>query len=163
MKYFPIIFLIIFLSCSPERQLNKLQIKHPEVVAQKTSEWYPCVTTKVTSDSSQYKAFINQIDSLSKINIDTCYLTDTLVARDTVIKTNQKLLIKYREVIKNLPSIHDTIKILDKADLTAKEYELKQMTAKSDDYNKKYTRSLWISLWLLICIIALLIIIKFKK
>lgn len=163
MKYLPIIFSIIFLSCSPEKQLNKLQIKHPEIVSKKTSEWYPCITTTTTSDSSKYKAFISQIDSLNQVAIDTCYLTDTLVARDTVIKTYQKLLIKYREVVKHLPVIHDTIRIIDKADLTAKEYELAQMTAKSNKYNEKYIKSLWFSLWLLIAIVSLILVIKFKK
>jgi hypothetical protein len=160
MKYLPIIFSIIFLSCSPEKQLNKLQIKHPEVVSKKTSEWYPCVVTKIISDSSQYKDFMIKIDSLNRI--DTCYLTDTLVSKDTIIKTYKKLLIKYREVVRHLPSIHDTVRVLDKADLTAKEYELKQMAAKSDDYNKKYTRSLFYMgiLWLVIVCLLLYAYIK---
>lgn len=163
MKYFPILFSIIFFSCSPEKQLNKLQINHPDLVCKKAAEWYPCVSIKAVSDSSQYKEFMSQIDSLNQLNVDTLYIKDTLVTKDTVVKTCKKILVKYREILKHVPAIHDTIKIIDQAGLIAKDYELKQMTLKADDYNNKYTKSLYYMSMLLLMIICLITYLYVRK
>lgn len=166
MKNITILFLFFLASCynakKAEKEINKAQLNFPELMAKKSAQLYPCKTIKVKSDSSKYKTIIKKIKQ-----IDTAYFysVDTICKLDTVLieKNCTKVLYKYREILKELPAVHDTVTIFNDAEVTSLKYQLKQATINSDDYKRKYTNSLWFNIWLLIAIVALILIIKFKK
>jgi hypothetical protein len=165
-KLFSILFLFFLVGCySPkkaEKQINKAQLNFPEVLAKKSKELYPCKPQKGGSDSSRYKTIIKKIKQ-----IDTAYFytTDTVCRLDTVLieKNCTKVLYKYREILKELPAVHDTINITDESAVTSLTYQLQNSVAIADKYKQKYTKSLWFSIWLLIAIAGLILVIKFKK
>lgn len=165
MKNFTILFLFFLASCynpkKAEKEINKAQLNFPEVMAKKSAQLYPCKPARTKSDSSSYKTIIKKIKQ-----IDTAYFyaIDTICKLDTILieKNCTKVLYKYREVLKELPAVHDTITIVDEAGMTSLQYQLKQATINTDDYKKKYTHSLWFNIWLLVGIVALILIIKFK-
>lgn len=166
MKNFTILFLFFLGSCytakKAEKEINKAQLNFPEVMAKKSAQLYPCKTTKIKSDSSKYKTVIKRIKQ-----IDTAYFyaTDTICKLDTVLieKNCTKILYKYREILKDLPAVHDTITVTDDAGITSLKYQLQQANINTDDYKLKYTHSLWFNIWLLIAIVSLILVIKFKK
>jgi hypothetical protein len=169
MRVIVIIFSIFFLwGCytqkKAERSLNKAQINYPELVAEKSSLWYPCIQFKGTSDSSQYKSFVKQIDSLNGlyfVKIDSIYFYDTLTKFDTIVKLKkcQDLVTKYRTIYKNLPAIHDTIIMVS----TAEKYTIKYLENEREESHKRYDRSMKLNIWLLIALIVSLLVHLFKK
>ena len=144
-----------------ERSLNKAQINFPELVAEKSSLWYPCIQFKGTSDSSQYKSFVKQIDSLNELKIDSIYFYDTLTKFDTIVKLKkcQDLVTKYRTIYKNLPAIHDTIIMVSTAD----KYTIKYLENEREESHKRYDRSTKLNIWLLLALIVSLLAHLFKK
>lgn len=156
---FSIFFLVGLLGCytqkKAERSLNKAQINYPEIVAQKTSLWYPCERFKGTSDSSQYKLFIKQIDTLNQLKIDTIYKLDTFVK----LKKCQDLVTKYRTIYKNIPAIHDTVIMVSTAD----KYTIQYLQNEREESHKRYNRSTQLNIWLLIALIVSILIHIFKK
>ena len=169
-KYFSILFLFILFSCYPDRQLLRIKENHPDLVSKKAAEWYPCSTIKSITDSSEYKKWINEVrevDTMYSEGIDTLYVLnlDTIQKYDTVFieKNCNKVLYKYKQLIKRVPAVHDTITIEDEAKITSLTYQLKEMTDKSNDYSKKYTKSWYWIAWLLIIIICLLLAIKLRR
>jgi len=165
-KLFSILFLFFLVGCySPkkaEKQINKAQLNFPEVLAKKSSELYPCKPKKAGSDSTRYKTVIKKIRE-----IDTAYFyaIDTVCRLDTVLieKNCTKVLYKYREILKDLPAVHDTVTISDEAGMISLQYQLTQATKNLDYFKGKYLKTLWFSIWLLIAIAALILVIKFKK
>ena len=129
--------------------MNKAQLNYPELVAKKSAEWYPCIIESAKSDSSAYQEWQKQINA-----IDTLF--DTIVKLDTIrlVKNCQTAIIKYKYLFKNMPSIHDTIRIKS----TAKEFELQsQLDAKIKELEK--TKSHYIgSIWTIVIALILLII-----
>jgi hypothetical protein len=166
MKNFTILILFFLASCynskKAEKEINKAQLNFPEVMAKKSAQLYPCKPVKIKSDSSKYKTIIKKIKQ-----IDTAYFyaVDTFRKLDTVLieKNCTKVLYKYREILKELPAIHDTTIVIDEANTTSLQYQLKQSIINADDYKKKYTHSLWFNIWLLIAIVLLILVIKLKK
>lgn len=150
-----------------EKAINKIQAEHPEILAKKISEINPCKPIKKTSDSSAYKYWKKRVADLEKrkikVRIDTLMVCDTIIDIDTLVTDCPKLVTQYRELIKESPVIHDTITIIDEAKLISISYQLKQERLNSDDYRKKYTKSMYWIAWLLVLIIALLLALKFKK
>lgn len=106
MKYIlPILFLV---SCytpkKAERQINRAYIEHQDMLRSKTRWWWPCVPVEVKRDSAKYIAFLQQLDTILKV--------DTISEKCP----ERQVLIKYREILKRPPAIHDTIKIKDSSD-----------------------------------------------
>jgi hypothetical protein len=119
-KYIYIPFLIVgcYSIKKATKELNKAHDAYPEVVAKKTSEWYPCVPLEIKSDSSQYKAWLRSFDSINGLYFGLMsQLPDTfnIEVHDTIKEKclDRKAIVKYREVLKKMPSIHDTIYKLD--------------------------------------------------
>lgn len=167
MRY--ILFLLFLLGCNTakkaERDIEKIQITHPEILAKKSAQLYPCKPIKKTTDSSGYLYWKKRVAELQrkKIKIDTLLICDTISDIDTFVTDCPKLVTEYRELIKESPVIHDTITIVDEAKLTSLSYQLAQERINSDDYQKKYNKSMYWIAWLLILIICLLLALKFKK
>jgi hypothetical protein len=156
------IFIIFLLSChtarKSEKAINMVQLYHPEILAKRAAQLYPCKTIKISSDSTD---FINWIEQVNQI--DTIVVVDSLIRVDSFVTNCPKLVTRYRQLIRKYPIIHDTITIVDESKLIAKEYELSQMTIKNESNNKKYIRCMYWIMWLFLIIICLLLAIKFKK
>jgi len=148
MKYLLPIFLLV--SCytteKAERQVNRAYIEHQDMLRAKTRWWWPCVPVKVKSDSTKYVAFLSHIDTLLQV--------DTISEKCP----ERQVLIKYREILKRPPAIHDTIKIKDSsdepiiADLTAQNSKLKDSIAKGQKWI--------ISLLIALCVSIILHLIR---
>jgi len=165
MRIIAIIFSIFFLlGCytqkKAEKSLNKAQINYPELVAQKSSLWYPCSQFKGTSDSTAYKVFIKQIDTLNQLKIDTIFKLDTLV-NIRLVKDCQEIVWKYRRIYTKLPTIHDTTIMVSTAD----KYTIQYLQNEREEAHKRYDRSTQLNIWLLIALIAsiLLHLLRSKK
>ena len=163
-KYFILLFLLA--SCYSvkvaNKQLNKAQETYPEATAKKCALWYPCEPFKSTSDSSEYKLWIHQVDSLNQLKIDTLIKFDTLV-KYSLITDCQKIVTKYRDVIRKYPIIHDTIYKIDNAKLISMTIERDKALIDRAKYEVKYKVFLKISFWLLLFLILIIAYVtKFK-
>jgi hypothetical protein len=165
MRIIAIIFSIFFLlGCytqkKAEKSLNKAQINYPELVAQKSSLWYPCSQFKGTSDSTAYKVFIKQIDTLNQLILDTITKLDTVV-NIRLVKDCQEIVWKYRRIYTKLPTIHDTTIMVSTAD----KYTIQYLQNEREEAHKRYDRSTQLNIWLLVALIAsiLLHLLRSKK
>lgn len=169
MRYYLLFFYLLLCSCYSEqkanRQLNKAQETYPKLTAKKSALWYPCEPIKAISDSSQYKAWLSEIDSLNQLKID---IIDTLHIIDTVVKNQlvancQKIITKYRKVINLLPAIHDTIIKIDNAKIFSITAERDSALRSVTEFETKYKVFLKISFWLfLILILTIIYVVKYK-
>jgi hypothetical protein len=155
-----LIIILLLSSCYSqklaEKSINKAKINYPDLVAKKSSEWFPCDTI-VKKDSTEYIKWIKKIDTLNQIQLDT--IIDTLVK----FKESQKLVFKYRTLLKTLPVIHDTIKLKN----TAKEsYLIGQFESKNKEWqklNKDYKNSLKVIIWLFVMLLLFGLVLYIKK
>ena len=137
MKYIiPILFL---LSCSPEKKLNRLHNNHPDIVAKKTSQWFPCIA--------------GGIDTLT--TIDTIYqeyeTIDTLQVIDTINTIKEKQTIyKYITQPVRIKEIVVTNTITKTITDSSKIYYLNSQIEKLSADNQKYQSKL--RFWLIVCI-----------
>ena len=167
MKYATILFFIL-ISCNPERKLNKLQINHPELVADKMHKWYPITTKEIITDSTEVINYKPIIDSINKVIF---YERDTIkiILKD---KTDCASLIysikKYDNLIQTLqsvinrpaPIVYKTKVVVD----SASNYMLQNYTNKLlEEKDKLYKRNSNLYLALIGLLILLCIIIIFKK
>ena len=163
-KYF--IFLFLLTSCYSvkvaNKQLNKSQETYPEATAKKCALWYPCESFKAVSDSSEYKLWIQQLDSLNQFKIDSLIKFDTVV-NIRLVTDCQKIVTKYRDVIRKYPIIHDTIFKIDNAKLISMTIERDKALIDRAKYEVKYKVFLKISFWLLLFLILIIVYVtKFK-
>ena len=142
------------------KQINKIKDKYPAVVSKKAAEWFPCKTIKVKSDSVRYKTVIRRIK-----NIDTTYLMDTLFRLDTILieKNCTKVLYKYREVLKEIPAVHDTIIQIDSAKLFTLTYERDSALLDKSKMEIRYKVFLKISIFLFLILLLALLYANRKK
>jgi hypothetical protein len=130
MKYILLLPLFIIGCYTPkkaQKQLDKAKDKYPILVALKASEWYPCKEIKIVTDSSEYKKWLDSINSILDKGEDTILITDTLeiVSQECTAYKNKIIAISsqltkakqtinlIRNKITNPPAIHDTIIKLD--------------------------------------------------
>jgi hypothetical protein len=166
MKYYLLVFCLFVCSCYSEqkanRQLNKAQEIYPKLTAKKSALWYPCEPIKAVSDSSQYKAWLNEIDSLNQLKIDTLIKFDTVV-KYSLFTDCQKIVTKYRQVINKLPAIHDTIIKIDNAKIFSITVERDSAIRSATEFETKYKVFLKISFWLfLFLILTIIYVVKYK-
>lgn len=156
--------LLVLSSCYTQQkatnQIIKAKEKFPSVVSKKAAEWFPCKTIKVKSDSVRYKTVIRKIK-----DIDTTYLMDTLFRLDTILieKNCTKVLYKYREVLKEVPAVHDTIIQIDSAKLFTLTYERDAALLDKSKMEVKYKVFLKISFWLFLILLLALLYASRKK
>lgn len=141
-------------------QIEKAKDKYPAVVSKKAAEWFPCKTVKVKSDSVRYKTIIRRIK-----DIDTTYLMDTLFRLDTILieKNCTKVLYKYREVLKEVPAVHDTIIQVDSAKLFTLTYERDSALLDKSKMEVRYKVFLKISIFLFLILLLALLYANRKK
>jgi len=157
---------VCFLLCScytqqkATKQIDKANQKYPELIAKKCKELFPCKTVSIKSDSIKYKTILRTIKS-----IDTTYLMDTLFRLDTVLieKNCTKVLYKYRDILKEVPAVHDTIIQIDSSGLFVLTYQRDSALLDKNKFQTKYKIFLQISILLfLLLILALLYATKQK-
>jgi len=166
MKYYLLVFCLFVCSCYSEqkanRQLNKAQEIYPKLTAKKSALWYPCEPIKAVSDSIQYKLWLNEIDSLNQLKIDTLIKFDTVV-KYSLFTDCQKIVTKYRQVINKLPAIHDTIIKIDNAKIFSITAERDTAIRSATEFETKYKVFLKISFWLfLFLILTIIYVVKYK-
>jgi hypothetical protein len=153
MRFWYIVLILTLSGCytakKAERDINKAKVNYPEIVAEKFGDWFPCDTVTIIRDSIQFKEWINEIHSFDTI-IDTVRLKDKC----------PDLLIKYRQIVKRVPPIHDTIKIKDKADLTALSVKYEALKKEYESNLKLTTKLSWAALFLLIILLIIAILKK---
>ena len=178
MRY--VFFAMILCSCytqkKADRQLIKAKLNHPDVVAKKASEWFPCVTSQQSIDSSEIKKWMAMIDSISneiQLQIDTI----EIIKRDTI---KQKDLVAYQLIMNKYissqsklkallnaksPVVYVTKVVVDSARFESMRLENMILQESKDRYQLKYETYLRLCLWLLIpfTISVILNVLKFKR
>lgn len=153
MRNLYILSIFILSSCytakKAEKQLNKAKINFPEVLADKCSQWYGCDTITIIRDSIQFKEWVNEIHSFDTI-IDTIQLKEKC----------PELLVKYRQVVKRVPPIHDTIKVQDKAKLETIRLKYEALRKEHESNLKLTTKLSWLALILLLILLIIAILKK---
>ena len=166
MKYLILALIAITtLSCNPSKKLDKLNKKHPELLANFCRDSYPCVITNVDTfisyDTNYIKIECNEYD-YDNVLIDTVWLTSS--------KTQ---LIDKPVYIASIGEIKTIVKLIrDSAQIKACELELKGVDKKLIEsnalnnklQNKITAKNRWIS-WLIIAFLCAIIgnILQLKK
>lgn len=166
MKFLTLLLIAITtLSCNPSKKLDKLNKKHPELLANFCRDTFPCVITNVDTFSIYDTNYI-KIDC-TEYDYDKAFI-------DTVWLTNSKTqLIDKPVYIASIGKINTIIKtIKDSAQIKACELELKSVNKKLIEsnalntklQNKITAKNRWIS-WLIIAFLCAIIgnILQLKK
>jgi hypothetical protein len=154
---------ITTLSCNPSKKLDKLNAKHPELLAKFCRDTFPCIISKVDT-----------ITSFDTIYTDIKYNDYEGVIKDTIWITNFKtkiidkpVVIAYKNAIKYISkTIKDSAEIraceLELIDVNKKLIESKELNTKL--HNKVTAKNRFIS-WLIIAVLCAIIgnILQLKK
>lgn len=160
---FCVAYCILLLSCYNSKQaakdLDKAKINYPTVAAEKCAAWYPVKSLQVITDSTAYKEWLKNADSIiSNISKDT--IIDTVVKYQVLKDTLQKIIYQFKTLIKKIPPVHDTIMILDAARQSELEGNLKATEAKLNDYYKLMNKVSLLALFLLLILFAITLLKK---
>jgi hypothetical protein len=162
MKYL-IPALIILISCNPSQKLDKLNAKHPELLAKFCMDTFPCVTSKIdTVTMIEYDFVEIQCPGVEDYHIDTVWLDN---------KKNQ--IIDGPTVIVRQNKYNTITKIVkDSAAIRLCELEVIKLNKDLDFYiednrklsNKVVTKNRWI-MWLIIALLCSILcnVILIKK
>ena len=168
MRY--LIFIFFLCSCySPktaQKQIDKAYLKYPEIVAKTSSKLFPCDYSAHSIDSTAYFDYQKQIEAINEFYAnafigDTIYKTDTQLIQ--VYRNCDRVVTKYKLLLKHSPILIDTIKIKDVADITALKYKFDKLSEEKNKINKNYIYSLKAIGWLFIILIVFLIFQIIKK
>jgi hypothetical protein len=158
MKYLTLALITMAIwSCNPSQKLDKINAKHPELLAKFCRDTFPCVLSKVDTFTS----------------FDTNYLTiecPDYKAKDTILITKY---LKGSAVLKYLNKTNTIIKtIRDSAEIVYCNLELIALNKKCAQYiednrilsNKVTTKNRWL-MWLIIALLCSIIgnILQLKK
>lgn len=153
MRFWYIVCIFILSGCytakKAEKAINKAKLNYPELIAEKCSEWYECDTVTIIRDSVQFKEWVNEIHSFDTI-------TDTIRLKDKC----PEVLVKYREIIKRVPPVHDTIKIKDRAESEGWRLKYESLRKEHEGNLKLTTKLSWLALFLLIILLLIAILKK---
>lgn len=154
---------MMILSCNPSKKLDKLNEKHPELLAKFCKDSFPCVTSKVdtiTSFDTVYTAI--KINEYPEIPKDTIWLVKN---KTTLI--NRPVIIGQKYPVKTIVKV-----IKDSAELTSIRFDLikcneesnKYITENSKLHSKVTTKNRWI-MWLIIALLCSILcnVILIKK
>jgi len=164
MKYLiPVLMTVMILSCNPSKKLDKLNEKHPELLAKFCKDSFPCVTSKVdtiTSFDTVYTAIkINEYEEIPK---DTIWLVKN---KPTLI--NRPVIIASKYPVKTIVKV-----IKDSAELTSIRFDLIKCNEEGNKYitenrklqNKVTAKNRWI-MWLIIALLCSILcnVLQLKK
>ena len=152
-------------SCNPSKKLDKLNAKHPELLANFCRDTFPCVTSKVETITSFDTNYIKI--NCAEYDYDSAFV-------DTIWLTHSKTqLIKGEAVLQVLTKTNTITKyIRDSAQIRSCELELiainekcKELTSQNVKLQNKVTaKNRWIT-WLIIAFLCAIIgnLIQLKK
>ena len=152
-------------SCNPSRKLDKLNAKHPELLAKFCRDTFPCVTSKVETFTSFDTNFIKI--NCAEYNYDSAFI-------DTIWLTHSKTqLIDKPVYIATVGKTNTIIKtVRDSAEIVYCNLELIALNKKCAQYiednrmlsNKVTTKNRWI-MWLIIALLCSILcnVILIKK
>lgn len=156
------LFLLLLVGCytakKAEKDINKIQEKHPEVLAKKAASLYPI---KNHIDSSEFVNYLEQIN----MKIDSILVKDTII--DTIkfnpdcIKIKKELRNSYKfikglqETMNNIPQIIEYKEDSAKIYLCQSEYN--KLSKDRDKYRSKCELFKTLMIWILIFLILSLI------
>ena len=150
-------------SCNPSKKLDKLNAKHPELLAKFCRDTFPCVTSKVDT----FTSFDTNYVTINCSDYDSAFV-------DTIWLTHSKTqLIKGEAVLQVLTKTNTITKtIRDSAQIKSCELELiavnekcKELTSQNVKLQNKITaKNRWIT-WLIIAFLCAIIgnLIQLKK
>jgi ABC-type uncharacterized transport system permease subunit len=152
-------------SCNPSRKLDKLNAKHPELLAKFCRDTFPCVVSKVETitsfDTNYIKINCAEYDYDSAF-VDTIWLTN----RKTQLITGEAVL----QVLTKTNTITKTIR--DSAQIRSCELELLTCNSKCNDLlqqntklqNKVTAKNRWL-MWFIIALLCSILcnVILIKK
>lgn len=145
------------------KQMDEAKIKYPEIAAEKCAAWYPVIPIQVIRDSNSYREWISKIDSFSQqivTHYDTIFSYDTIIKKENNQKITHEIITKYNNFIRQMPPVHDTIKILDAAKQADLEAKLKAKEVKLTESYTLMNKTLIIGLILLLILFIISILKK---
>ena len=160
MKYL-IPVLILLISCNPSRKLDKLNAKHPELLAKFCIDTFPCVTTKIDTVTRVEYDFIEvQCPGIDNVKNDTFWITNTKTIKGPGVIVTQQQYNTITKIIKDSAAIKSCE--LSVLELNKKLAEINEKNRKLE--NKVNTKNRWI-MWLIIALLVTIMgnIIQFKK
>jgi predicted nucleic acid-binding Zn ribbon protein len=152
-------------SCNPSKKLDKLNEKHPELLAKFCRDTFPCVTSKVETFTSFDTNYVKI--NCAEYNYDSAFI-------DTIWLTHSKTqLIKGDAVLQVLTKTNTIIKtIRDSAEIRSCEQELITCNNKCNDLlqqnnklqNKVTAKNRWL-MWLIIALLCSILcnVLQLKK
>lgn len=164
MKYLiPVLTMMMILSCNPSKKLDKINAKHPELLAKFCSDTFPCITSKIdtiTSFDTVYSAIkINENEELPK---DTIWLT-----KNKTLLINRPVYLASKYPIKTIVKV-----VKDSAEVSSIRFELNKCNEEGNKFitenrklqNKVTAKNRWLT-WLIIALLCAIIgnILQLKK
>ena len=166
MKYLTLALITMAIwSCNPSAKLDKLNAKHPELLAKFCRDTFPCVTSKVETFTSFDTNYVRI--NCAEYNYDSAFI-------DTIWLTHSKTqLIKGDAVLQVLTKTNTIIKtIRDSAEIRSCELELITCNNKCNDLlqqnnklqNKVTAKNRWL-MWLIIALLCSILcnVLQLKK
>jgi hypothetical protein len=162
MKYLILLLIAVTTwSCNPSRKLDKLNKKHPELLANFCKDTYPCIITAIdTVTSIEYDFVEVQCPGYENVVKDTIWLTKNktnFITGPAVVVTQYKTK-TITKVIKDSAAIRSCE--LELIKLTEKCKELSSQNVKLE--NKVTTKNRWI-MWLLVTLLLMIIANLLKR
>ena len=155
--------LILLISCNPSRKLDKLNAKHPELLAKFCMDTFPCVTSKIDTVTRVEYDFVEiQCPGVEDYHIDTVWLDNKknqIIDGPTVIVRQNK----YNTITK---IIKDSAAIKSfELEVIALNTKCKEITSQNVKLQNKVTaKNRWIT-WLIIALLCSILcnVILIKK
>jgi hypothetical protein len=151
------------LSCNPSKKLDKLNKKHPELLANFCKDTFPCVTSKVdTVTNIEYDFVEIQCPGVEDYHIDTVWLDN----KKTQIIDGPTVIVRQNKTNTIIKVIKDSAAIrsceLEVIRLNENCKELSSQNVKLQ--NKLTAKNRWIT-WLIIALLSAIIgnLIQLKK
>ena len=152
-------------SCNPSAKLDKLNAKHPELLAKFCRDTFPCVTSKVetiTSFDTNYVKVNCAVYDYDSAFVDTIWLTHSktqLIKGDAVLQ----VLTKTNTITK---TIRDSAQIKScELELLAVNEKCKELTSQNVKLQNKITaKNRWL-MWLIIALLCSILcnVLQLKK
>lgn len=162
-----------YTSNKANKDIKKAFINYPELVAKKTSEWFPCdiQILKVDSiDNIKSDSIIddlnNRIQNIHDTINNIIYRADSVKSKLQIKKIQKELMIAnnlINELKQSKPVfIYRSIKVEDSARIYYLDYELNETKKSELNYRNKQEQLLKICIWLIIAL-GVSLFFNFKK
>ena len=153
--------LILLISCNPSRKLDKLNAKHPELLAKFCMDTFPCVTSKIDTVTRVEYDFVEvQCTGIDNVTKDTFFITNSKTIKGPAVLVTQQQYSTITKIVK------------DSAAIRSCELEVIKLNKDLDFYiednrklsNKVVTKNRWIT-WLIIALLCSILcnVILIKK